>query len=216
MCRVSALPSPSSFSPTFCVDFGPSSDGSPPFSERPSEGRQREALWHRMPPAHASATATPPPGSTPPHPFSPASCCARCAPAPLPPRRRYVRNTTARAFSVVASALGIPALLPFLKAVCQSEPASPLSQPPEPAPGASPLSQPPEPAPGASPLQGPPCPSFSPLLWPAALGWMWERCAALCCAAQGCAVPPPGLGAPGIAGGPRVQLPFVELCVPAR
>ena len=36
-------------------------------------------------------------------------------------RRRYVRNTTARAFSVVASALGIPALLPFLKAVCQSK-----------------------------------------------------------------------------------------------
>ena len=34
---------------------------------------------------------------------------------------RYVRNTTARAFSVVASALGIPALLPFLKAVCQSK-----------------------------------------------------------------------------------------------
>lgn len=33
----------------------------------------------------------------------------------------YVRNTTARAFSVVASALGIPALLPFLKAVCQSK-----------------------------------------------------------------------------------------------
>jgi hypothetical protein len=32
-----------------------------------------------------------------------------------------VRNTTARAFSVVASALGIPALLPFLKAVCQSK-----------------------------------------------------------------------------------------------
>ncbi|KAL9680712.1 hypothetical protein QQ045_012491 [Rhodiola kirilowii] len=31
----------------------------------------------------------------------------------------YVRNTTARAFSVVASALDIPALLPFLKAVCQ-------------------------------------------------------------------------------------------------
>ncbi|KAI7735637.1 hypothetical protein M8C21_031953 [Ambrosia artemisiifolia] len=31
----------------------------------------------------------------------------------------YVRNTTARAFSVVASALRIPALLPFLKAVCQ-------------------------------------------------------------------------------------------------
>uniref|UniRef100_A0A0E0JZU3 Uncharacterized protein n=1 Tax=Oryza punctata TaxID=4537 RepID=A0A0E0JZU3_ORYPU len=33
----------------------------------------------------------------------------------------YVRNTTARAFSVVASGLGIPALLPFLKAVCQSK-----------------------------------------------------------------------------------------------
>ena len=33
----------------------------------------------------------------------------------------YVRNTTARAFSVVASALGIPALLPFLKAVCMSK-----------------------------------------------------------------------------------------------
>ena len=33
----------------------------------------------------------------------------------------YVRNTTARAFSVVASALGIPALLPFLRAVCQSK-----------------------------------------------------------------------------------------------
>lgn len=32
----------------------------------------------------------------------------------------YVRNTTARAFAVVASALGVPALLPFLKAVCQS------------------------------------------------------------------------------------------------
>jgi splicing factor 3B subunit 1 len=32
----------------------------------------------------------------------------------------YVRNTTARAFAVVASALGIHALLPFLKAVCQS------------------------------------------------------------------------------------------------
>jgi splicing factor 3B subunit 1 len=30
----------------------------------------------------------------------------------------YVRNTTARAFAIVASALGIPALLPFLKAVC--------------------------------------------------------------------------------------------------
>ena len=33
----------------------------------------------------------------------------------------YVRNTTARAFSVVASALGVPALLPFLRAVCQSK-----------------------------------------------------------------------------------------------
>jgi len=33
----------------------------------------------------------------------------------------YVRNTTARAFSVVASALGVPALLPFLKAVCNSK-----------------------------------------------------------------------------------------------
>jgi len=33
----------------------------------------------------------------------------------------YVRNTTARAFAVVASALGIHALIPFLKAVCQSK-----------------------------------------------------------------------------------------------
>eukprot|EP01029_Cantina_marsupialis_P006767 TRINITY_DN174701_c0_g3_i1.p1 TRINITY_DN174701_c0_g3~~TRINITY_DN174701_c0_g3_i1.p1 ORF type:complete len:1188 (+),score=443.97 TRINITY_DN174701_c0_g3_i1:122-3685(+) len=33
----------------------------------------------------------------------------------------YVRNTTARAFSVIASALGIPAIMPFLKAVCQSK-----------------------------------------------------------------------------------------------
>jgi len=32
----------------------------------------------------------------------------------------YVRNTTARAFAVVATSLGVPALLPFLKAVCQS------------------------------------------------------------------------------------------------
>ncbi|KAJ2275663.1 U2 snRNP component prp10 [Coemansia sp. RSA 2526] len=32
----------------------------------------------------------------------------------------YVRNTTARALSVVASALGVPALMPFLKAVCRS------------------------------------------------------------------------------------------------
>ncbi|KAK8826053.1 hypothetical protein WA556_003782 [Blastocystis sp. ATCC 50177/Nand II] len=31
------------------------------------------------------------------------------------------RNTTARAFSVVASALGIPAMLPFLRAVCKSK-----------------------------------------------------------------------------------------------
>ncbi|CAI9099103.1 OLC1v1035874C1 [Oldenlandia corymbosa var. corymbosa] len=33
----------------------------------------------------------------------------------------YVRNTTAKAFSIVASTLGIPALLPFLKAVCVSK-----------------------------------------------------------------------------------------------
>jgi splicing factor 3B subunit 1 len=33
----------------------------------------------------------------------------------------YVRNTTSRAFSVVASALGIPAMLPFLKAVAGSK-----------------------------------------------------------------------------------------------
>lgn len=33
----------------------------------------------------------------------------------------YVRNTTSRAFAVVASALGIPALLPFLGAVCRSK-----------------------------------------------------------------------------------------------
>jgi splicing factor 3B subunit 1 len=33
----------------------------------------------------------------------------------------YVRNTTARAFAVIASALGINALLPFLKAVCMSK-----------------------------------------------------------------------------------------------
>ena len=32
----------------------------------------------------------------------------------------YLRNVTSRAFAVVASALGVPALLPFLKAVCQS------------------------------------------------------------------------------------------------
>ena len=33
----------------------------------------------------------------------------------------YVRNVTSRAFAVVASALGVPALLPFLKAVCQAK-----------------------------------------------------------------------------------------------
>lgn len=33
----------------------------------------------------------------------------------------YVRNTTARAFAVVSSALGIPSLILFLKAVCQSK-----------------------------------------------------------------------------------------------
>uniref|UniRef100_A0A182JN31 Uncharacterized protein n=1 Tax=Anopheles atroparvus TaxID=41427 RepID=A0A182JN31_ANOAO len=33
----------------------------------------------------------------------------------------YVRNTTARAFAVIASALGILPLLPFLKAVCKSK-----------------------------------------------------------------------------------------------
>lgn len=33
----------------------------------------------------------------------------------------YVRNTTARAFAVVAHALGIPAMLPFLRAVCRSK-----------------------------------------------------------------------------------------------
>ena len=30
----------------------------------------------------------------------------------------YVRNPTRRTFAVVASALGIPSLLPFLRAVC--------------------------------------------------------------------------------------------------
>jgi len=34
---------------------------------------------------------------------------------------KYVCNTTAPAFSAVASALGIPSLLSFLKAVCQSK-----------------------------------------------------------------------------------------------
>jgi splicing factor 3B subunit 1 len=33
---------------------------------------------------------------------------------------KYVRNITSRAFSVVASALEVPALIPFLKSVCQS------------------------------------------------------------------------------------------------
>lgn len=33
----------------------------------------------------------------------------------------YVRNTTARAFAVVAQALGIPSLLSFLRAVCRSQ-----------------------------------------------------------------------------------------------
>ena len=33
----------------------------------------------------------------------------------------FTRNTTARAFAVVATALGVPALLPFLKAVCRSK-----------------------------------------------------------------------------------------------
>lgn len=33
----------------------------------------------------------------------------------------FVRNTTSRAFAVVASALGIGAILPFLKAVCTSK-----------------------------------------------------------------------------------------------
>ena len=33
----------------------------------------------------------------------------------------YVRNITARSFSVVASELGIPSILPLLKAVCQSK-----------------------------------------------------------------------------------------------
>ena len=32
----------------------------------------------------------------------------------------YVRNTTSRALAVVASALGVTSMLPFLKAVCQS------------------------------------------------------------------------------------------------
>jgi len=35
-------------------------------------------------------------------------------------QNEYVRNTTARAFAVVCSALGVPACMPFLKAVCNS------------------------------------------------------------------------------------------------
>ncbi|KAJ8583169.1 hypothetical protein M405DRAFT_699445, partial [Rhizopogon salebrosus TDB-379] len=33
----------------------------------------------------------------------------------------YVRNTTTRIFPIVASALGIPSFLPFLKAICRSK-----------------------------------------------------------------------------------------------
>lgn len=33
----------------------------------------------------------------------------------------YVRNTTSRAFAVVASSLGVPAILPFIRAVCSSK-----------------------------------------------------------------------------------------------
>ena len=33
----------------------------------------------------------------------------------------FVRNTSSRAFAVVASALGIPAVMPFLRAVCRSK-----------------------------------------------------------------------------------------------
>lgn len=33
----------------------------------------------------------------------------------------FVRNTTARAFAVVASSLGISSMLPFLKPVCRSK-----------------------------------------------------------------------------------------------
>ena len=39
----------------------------------------------------------------------------------LDSKDEYVRNITARAFSIVASALGIPAMLPFLRAVCKSK-----------------------------------------------------------------------------------------------
>ena len=46
----------------------------------------------------------------------------------------YVRNTTARAFSVVASALGVPALLPFLKAVCLSKKSWQVGHPLSPVP----------------------------------------------------------------------------------
>ena len=33
----------------------------------------------------------------------------------------YVRNTTARALAVVAVAVGVPQILPFIKAVCNSK-----------------------------------------------------------------------------------------------
>ncbi|KAJ8583170.1 hypothetical protein M405DRAFT_698789, partial [Rhizopogon salebrosus TDB-379] len=33
----------------------------------------------------------------------------------------YIRNTTTRTPSIVAPALGIPSLLPFLKAICRSK-----------------------------------------------------------------------------------------------
>ncbi|KAA6370736.1 MAG: putative Splicing factor 3B subunit 1, partial [Streblomastix strix] len=35
--------------------------------------------------------------------------------------QEYIRNVTARAFAVVAAALGVPSLLPFLQAVCMSK-----------------------------------------------------------------------------------------------
>jgi hypothetical protein len=39
----------------------------------------------------------------------------------ISPLQDYVRNITARAFAVVASSLGIPQLLLFLRAVCNSK-----------------------------------------------------------------------------------------------
>ena len=48
--------------------------------------------------------------------YSPSHACADIDHAD-----EYIRNTTSRAFAVVASALGIPAMLPFLKAVCLSK-----------------------------------------------------------------------------------------------